>query len=428
VTSTSPIPPIGANFPDFVSPEVVYMVLLFALIVVPRVLARWQVPTAVTSLVLGGGVGVSVGWFRGDVTIQLLATLGISALFLFAGLEVDLRALLHRRRVLTQHLVLLGLTIAGLAAGLHAAAGLAWRVAILIVLALVTPSAGFILDSLASLPVSDDQRDWVRSLTIASELVSLMTLFVILQSGTAGQLLIGTAVLLALIFGLPLMFRAFAFWIEPFAPKSDFAFLLMLTLLSAFVTRKLGAYYLVGAFVVGMVAQRFRRRLPSMASEHTLHAVEVFASFFIPFYFFSAGLDFAAEHVSVGAFAIGLGGLVLVVPLRVAVIALHRRVALHEPLRDGARVAVALVPTLVFSLVIAELLREQYAAGPMLFGGLVIYAIGNTMLPTLLLRMPAPLYDQPELPELHDGAPLEVGREQARNGGGGNSGARSGVP
>ena len=400
---------IGADFPGFVSPEVVYMTLLFALIVVPRVLARWQVPTAITSLTLGAAVSLTVGWFRSDATIQLLATLGISALFLFAGLEVDFRALAHRRRVLTQHLVLLALVIAGLAFGLHRFGGLEWRVSVLIVLALLTPSAGFILDSIASLPLSDDQRGWVRSLTIASELVSLLVLFVVLQSATITQLLIGTTALLALIVGLPLMFRAFAVWIEPFAPKSDFAFLLMLTLLSAFVTRKLGAYYLVGAFVVGMMAQRFRARLPSMASEHTLHAVEVFASFFIPFYFFNAGLHFGPEDMSLGALGMGLGSLALVVPLRVGMIALHRRVALHEPLAEGSKVAVSLVPTLVFTLVIAELLRERFAPGPVLFGGLVIYAIGNTLLPTILLRAPAPLYDQPELPELAGVPPLDIG-------------------
>ena len=61
-----------------------------------------------------------------------------------------------------------------------------------------------------------------------------------------------------------------------------------------------GVYYLVGAFVVGITAQRFRERLPAIASDQMLHAVEVFASFFVPFYFFSAGLhvrheDFAGE-------------------------------------------------------------------------------------------------------------------------------------
>jgi Kef-type K+ transport system membrane component KefB len=193
---------------------------------------------------------------------------------------------------------------------------------------------------------------------------------------------------------LPLMFRAFARWIAPYAPNSDFAFLLMLALVAAFTTRKLGAYYLVGAFVVGMVAQRFRENLPTMSSEHTLHAVEVFASFFIPFYFFNAGLHLRPEHFSPAAFGVGLACL-LMVGVRIGVVAVHRRVALGEPLADGARVGISLAPTLVFTLVIAELLRDGFGAPAPVFGGLVIYALVNTIVPTLLLKAPPPLFDQP---------------------------------
>ncbi|MBK7092132.1 MAG: hypothetical protein IPH59_10520 [bacterium] len=64
----------------------------------------------------------------------------------------------------------------------------------------------------------------------------------------------------------------------------------MLAVVCAFVTRELGVYYLVGAFVAGVAAQRFREELPAMASEQMLHAVELFASVFVPFYFFNAGL------------------------------------------------------------------------------------------------------------------------------------------
>jgi Kef-type K+ transport system membrane component KefB len=364
------------------------------------------VPTAITSLVLGIAAGLPFGFFQDDATVQLLATLGISGLFLFAGLEVDFDELVVRRRVLLQHVVLRMIVLPVLAFALVTLAGLAWRPSLLVVLALVTPSAGFILDSLASWPLDDDQRNWVRSKTIATELVSLLVLFFVMQSATLGQFLAGTAGLAALIVVLPLMFRAFAVWIAPFAPKSDFAFLLMLALLAAYGTRKLGAYYLVGAFVVGMVAQRYRERLPSMASEHTLHAVEVFASFFIPFYFFNAGLHLRAEHFSLGALGIGLACLA-VIPLRIGLVAVHRRFVLQEPMRTGARVGVSLVPTLVFTLVIAELLRDSFGTSPALFGGLVIYALVNTVLPTLLLKAPPPLYDQPEVPDMPD-APVVV--------------------
>jgi len=398
---------IGRDLPFDISPELAYMVLLFSLIVLPRVLVRWKIPTAITAVVLGAAIGLPFGFFQGDVTIQLLATLGISGLFLFAGLEVDVNLLVTRRRVLLQHVVLRMVVLPLLAWGLVSFSGLAWRPALLVVLALVTPSAGFILDSLAGWPLDDDQRAWVRSKTIATELVSLLVLFFVTQSATLAQFVIGTLGMAALIVVLPLMFRAFATWIGPYAPKSDFAFLLMLALLAAYGTRKLGAYYLIGAFVVGMVAQRFRGRLPSITSEQTLYAVEVFASFFIPFYFFNAGLHLRTEHFSLEALGIGLACM-LILPFRVGLVSLHRRLALHEPFGTGARVGISLVPTLVFTLVIAELLRDSFAAPPALFGGLVIYALVNTVLPTVLLKAPPPLYDQPgvELPVLYDSRPF----------------------
>jgi Kef-type K+ transport system membrane component KefB len=387
---------MATSVPDILgaSPELAYVVLLFLLIVLPRVLVRWKIPTAVTALALGAFAGMGLGIFQNDNTVQLLATLGISALFLFAGLEVDVDELLLRRRVLLQHVLLRAVVLPLLAWAIVTYAGLSWRVALLFVLALMTPSAGFILDSLSGLPLTDDQRGWVRSKTIATELVSLLTLFFVMQSASLGQLAAGTTALVFLILVLPLMFRAFARWIAPYAQNSDFAFLLMLALLAAFSTRKLGAYYLVGAFVVGMMAQRFREDLPTMSSEHTLHAVEVFSSFFIPFYFFNAGLHLRVEHFGLAAFGLGLACLSMVA-FRVVLVAVHRRLALNEPLWSGARVGVSLAPTLVFTLVIAELLRDSFGASPALFGGLVIYALTNTIVPTLMLKTPPPLFDQP---------------------------------
>ena len=89
---------------------------------------------------------------------------------------------------------------------------------------------------------------------------------------------------------LPVLFHLFAARIVPHAPKSEFAFLILVAVVCAFVTRELGVYYLVGALVVGMAAQRFRVHLPAMASENMPHAVESFASLFVPFCFFHAGL------------------------------------------------------------------------------------------------------------------------------------------
>jgi hypothetical protein len=44
----------------------------------------------------------------------------------------------------------------------------------------------------------------------------------------------------------------------------------------------------------------------------------------------------------------------------------------------------------VFTLVVAEVMDRQFNVGPVLFGGLVIYTLGTTLLPGLVLRTPLP--------------------------------------
>ena len=380
--------------------ELGYIALVFGLFVVPRVIQLWRIPRAISALAMGALAGIGFHAFHGDSTVSLLATLGISTLFLFAGLEVRLDELWVGRRMLGQH-ILVRLCMLGLTAyAVHQLVGLEGRAAALVALALLTPSAGFILDSLASFGLSKDHAFWVRSMTIAGEIVSLLVLFFVLQSSSVPRFLSGTAALVLLVLALPLAFSAFARWLAHVAPKSEFAFLIMMTIGAAFVTRQLGAYYLVGAFVVGIVAQRFRERLPALGSEELLHAVDVFASFFIPFYFFSAGLHLEPEQFSRQALLAGVALLAVVVPVRIGIVAVQTRLALGTPFRDGWRMGTGLVPTLVFTLVTAEILRDLYDVPAWLFGGLVIYALGNTLLPGLVLRVPAAELDSPELPAL----------------------------
>jgi Kef-type K+ transport system membrane component KefB len=129
-----------------------------------------------------------------------------------------------------------------------------------------------------------------------------------------------------------------------------------------------------------------------------LHAVDVFASFFIPFYFFAAGMHLTAEMFTLRSLAVGVGLLAAMVPLRVGSVAVHRRLSLAEPLAHGWRIGLSLVPTLVFTLVVAGIMRDEFQVSPVLFGGLVIYALGNTLIPGFVLRAPVPEYDDPTLP------------------------------
>ena len=50
--------------------------------------------------------------------------------------------------------------------------------------------------------------------------------------------------------------------------------------------------------------------------------------------------------------------------------------------------AVALAPTLVFTLVLAAILRDRFGIPDVLFGALLLYTALATMLPSLVLREP----------------------------------------
>jgi Kef-type K+ transport system membrane component KefB len=381
--------------------ELLYVGLLFALFVVPKLLQRFRLPSAITSFVLGAGAGLGLGIFHHDDTIQMLSTFGIVGLFLFAGLEVDVRLLRRNLAAIVTHLILRFLVLTGGMLAVQALLRLDPRAAGLVSLALFTPSTGFILGSLDTFGLDEDQKFSVKSMAIAAEILALFLLFVVLQSTTAAQLAVSTGAMLALIVFLPLIFWAFARWVAPHAPKSEFAFLLMLGVVCAFVTRRLGVYYLVGAFLVGMAAQAFRRRLPAVASDRMLFAVEVFASFFAPFYFFNAGLHLDRGDIVPEALFVGLVFVAVAVPINYLLVALPRRPASMSLLKMS-RTSVAMLPTLVFTLVLAAILRDRFGVSPSIFGGLIVYTVVTTLIPGFFLGGTPGGWDEPILEDLEE--------------------------
>jgi Kef-type K+ transport system membrane component KefB len=379
--------------PAWISAEVIYVLMLFMLFVVPRFLQRYRIPSAVTALVFGIIAGPVLGWLHDDQTVNLLSTLGIVSLFLFAGLDVAVEELRREARVLAEHVIVRAAALGAVAWAAAGALDLNARPALLVSLALMTPSTGFILDSLAGWVSSDRERFWIRSKAIATELVALAVLFVTLQSTSWSRLGLSALILAVMVALLPIVLRWLASTLIPYAPKSEFGFLVIVAVTCALITRGLGVYYLVGAFVVGMAAQRFRQSLPNLASERMIGSVEAFASLFIPFYFFHAGAALVAEDFSVAALGAGVAFLLLVVPLRLGLVAAHRKLRLGEDARTSMRIGVAVLPTTVFALVIVDILRDRFEAPPYLLGGLVIYAVVTTIVPGLFFRAPTMEYE-----------------------------------
>ncbi|NLI16318.1 MAG: cation:proton antiporter, partial [candidate division Zixibacteria bacterium] len=202
------------------SKELLYVILIFALFVLPRIIQRFRIPTAVTSMLLGIAINHWYPQIAEDATVNLLATLGIVALFLFAGLDLKLNDVKSGGWILVQHIILglLNIFIAGFI--VMSMFKLSMSISMLVALALFTPSTGFILDSLRSIGVNETERFWIKSISIAAEIVALLLMFIIIQSTSLPKFVSSTLIMALLILFLPILFKLFAEKIVPYAPNS----------------------------------------------------------------------------------------------------------------------------------------------------------------------------------------------------------------
>ena len=363
----------------------IYLAVVFGLLVVPRALQRFRLPAPLTCFAFGI---IVAGFFKplvNDSVISYLSTLGIAALFLFAGLEVDLAELRRQLPSLASNFAVRGLVLVACARVAAICLHLGWQVDWLLALALLTPSTGFILDMLLHSGLDHTEQSEVALHAVAGEVTAIFLFFVISQAASMKTLLVSGGAIVLLIGVMPFFFLALGRWVVPFAPGSEFSLLLMVGLICAVITETLGVYYLVGAFVAGLVAGSLAKRMTTLASTENLEAIRLFASFFIPFYFFHNGLGVPSAALVAASLLYGFVLAACIIPIRLGVVWLQSRLMQHRGHRGSFRVAIALTPTLIFTLVIAELLRENFAISPQLYGGLLVYAAIASILPSLTL-------------------------------------------
>jgi Kef-type K+ transport system membrane component KefB len=251
--------------------------------------------------------------------------------------------------------------------------------------------------------LDESEQSEVAINAIAGEIAALLVLVVVAQAGSAVSLAISGIVLALLIVLTPLFFLFLGRHVMPYAPGSEFSLLVMVGIICAVITQNIGVHYLIGAFVAGLVAGLLRTRMETLASPDNLHAVRLFASFFIPFYFFHEGLDVPAGALVAKSLLYGVALSAAMIPVRLAKTWLQARYISHRSARGAFRVSMALVPTLIFTLVIAGILRESFHISDSLYGGLLVYAGITTMLPSLM-RPPIKIEVPIEQPGISDAA------------------------
>jgi len=369
-------------------PYLKFLGLVALLFFLPKTLMRLGLPSPVTEIGLGVVLALAGFSSLGDSEIvRVLSGIGISSLFLFAGVEVEMPKLLKRRWPLLQHLGI-QILLFTLAAVLASRAGLAPAAAALVGVAVMTPSAGFILPALEAFGLPATCASWIKQKAIATEMFAIAAVLVFSNSATRGGLLLGVGGILLLIALLPLAFILFHLGIRRGSPRTELSFVMVAALFAAYLTHHLGVHYMVGAFVVGLAARRYldwgSSQGANLASVFSaLSTLRFFSSFFVPFYFFSAGLHLPAEAMSRPALLFLLLLCVSAIPLRIGAVMLHRKATLGESWAEARNVGLFLGPTLVFSLAVAEILRDRFQVPGWWVGGLVLYGVATSFLPLL---------------------------------------------
>jgi len=363
----------------------IYMAAIFGLLVVPRALQRFRLPSQLTCFLLGITVAIVYPPLVEDRVGTVVATFGIASLFLLAGLEVDLVEIRKQLPRISAYLAILGFFLAVItwfaARYLH----MTWQPASLLALGILTPSTGFILDTLPHSGLDISEQSEVSINAISGEIMALAVLFIVSQASSLLTLTVSGIVLLLLVVLTPLLFLFLGKYVVPFAPGSEFSLLLMVGIICAVLTQNIGVHYLIGAFIAGLVAGLLRKRMATLASPENLHAVRLFASFFIPFYFFHEGLEVPADALVLKSLLYGAIISVVMIPIRIGKYWLQARYISRRTAQGAFRVSIALVPTLIFTLVIASILRETFHIEDALYGGLLVYAAITTILPSLVL-------------------------------------------
>ena len=267
-----------------------YLAVFSLILILPKILLKFKIPSGITALFIGICVGYLDPGLKYDQLFRFLAHIGITSLFVFSGLEVNLSEIKQDRNYLLVYLFKSSLVLMLICWSLHYFLKLPLQESLILSLGIFTPSAGFIINSLHSYKVPNDQEYWVKSKAISKEVISIVFLLVALQSHNLKALGTSIVFFICLFLFLPMIFKLFFRFVSPYAPNSEVTFLVAISLISGVISKEIGAYYLVGAFIVGLIGSKFRSDIFKDESDNILSSLSSFFNVFLPFYFFFSGV------------------------------------------------------------------------------------------------------------------------------------------
>jgi Kef-type K+ transport system membrane component KefB len=374
--------------------EYQYLVAVSLLLLLPKLLLRFRVPSGISAMLLGVFCVNFLGWFNDDQLILTLARLGITSLFLYAGMEIEITDLKNNLKPLLKSVFqTLGLIMIT-AVIISFAVNLSFQISLIISIAIFTPSAGFILSSLKNYELTEEEIFWIKLKAISKEISAIFALFVALQMNDIEGLIKSNVIFVGLVIILPYIFKFYLKYIAPHAIKGEVSFLVLIAFVTGVFTKKLGTHYLVGAFITGVIAGQFHHFMKSEHSKRIEDSLSAFYTIFVPFYFFSAGLIITKSFFTVEGLKYGILISLLFIPLRIIMVSLGIKYFKKGFWKDHLKISISLVPNLIFGLVIIGILKDKYNVDASILSALVIYTVLASIIPAVYFKkLPTESFD-----------------------------------
>ncbi len=366
------------------SGELKYLAIFSAVLILPHILLKLKIPSGISALLLGISFVIIDPAIKTDQLFVFLSQLGITSLFVFSGLEVDFKEFAEHKNYFLKYLTKTVLLLAIITVALYDFLNLDPQASFLLALGIFTPSAGFIINSLHSYKIGTDMEYWVKSKAISKEVIAIIFMFFAMQSGDLKKMVISTCFFIILFLILPKVFKIFFKYISPLTPNLEVPFLVSLSLIAGVLSKAMGAYYLVGAFAVGLIGASFKKDIFKEDEEVVFKSLSSFFTVFLPFYFFMAGTKLSFSGFDKEAITLGLLFVLIFVPIRMMATNTSLRIMLSHVKTHPYSISLSLMPTLIFGLVIAGVLKERSLAQEYIVYGLIFYTLITSLLPTVV--------------------------------------------
>ena len=361
-----------------------FFIILFLLFFIPKIIKRfYRIPFPITEITLGLLLGMLLPeYFYAEDALKVLSTLGIVTLFVHSGMEVDFQFIAKNRRFFIENMIL-HLAVIGLVGyALHELFSLTYQVAYLASLALTTPSASYIISSNSD--SGRNEKPWIEGKAIAGEVASLILMIFLYRIDNPANLILTIVIIGLLLFMLPKVLRFLYDRVFSKMIGTEFSFIFAVAMISALITDIIGLHFLLGAFIAGVVSRRFISDLvkdegyidvSSSKGKQIVVGFGFFSLVFAPFFFYTTGLSIKPEIFTWTTLGLALLFGLAIAGIRILIIAAHRMFRVREKFPKAARISAKMLPTLVFTFVISEMLVENFGIDSQLFNTLMIYGI-----------------------------------------------------